>query len=76
VINVSLMSERFGRTPQAVSPAVQKLVELGILSGPYGNYGRQYIADDIFLAVTAPPGRIPLRDEPLRRDTPADPSRL
>lgn len=76
VINVSMMSDRFGRTPQAVSPAIQKLIELGILSGPYGNYGRQYIADDIFLAVTAPPGRVPLRDEPLRRETPADHSKL
>lgn len=55
VITVSLMSDRFGRTPQAVSPAIQKLVDLGILSGPYGTYGRQFIADDIFLAVTAPP---------------------
>jgi len=35
VINVSMMSDRFGRTPQAVSPALQRLVELGILSGPY-----------------------------------------
>ena len=76
VINVSMMSDRFGRTPQAVSPALQRLVELGILSGPYGNYGRQYIADDVFLAVTAPPGRIPSRDAPLRRDTPSNPSAL
>lgn len=68
VINVSMMSNRFGRTPQAVSPAIQKLVELGILSGPYGSYGRQYIADDIFLAVTASSGRVPRPDEPLRRE--------
>lgn len=76
VITISMMSERFGRTPQAVSPAIQKLVELGILSGPYGNYGRQYIADDIFMAVTAPPGRVPRRDDPLRRELPIDPSRI
>lgn len=69
VITVSMMSERFGRTPQAVSPAMQKLVELKILSGPYGTYGRQYIADDIFLAVTAAPGRVPERQEPLRADS-------
>ncbi|MFF2389128.1 Fic family protein [Agromyces sp. NPDC058104] len=76
VINVSMMSERFGRTPQAVSPAILKLVELGILSGPYGTYGRQYIADDIFLAVTAPPGRVPQPDEPLQRELATPPGTI
>lgn len=76
VITVSMMSERFGRTPQAVAPAISKLIDLGILSGPYGNYGRQYIADDIFLAVTAPVGRVPDRDTPLRGEVAASPSAL
>jgi hypothetical protein len=76
VITIAMMSERFGKTPQAVAPAMQKLVDLGILSGPYGSYGRQYIADDVFLAVTAPPGRVPARDDPLQHDTGADPSRI
>ncbi|WP_200811382.1 Fic family protein [Plantibacter flavus] len=76
VITIAMMSERFGKTPQAVAPAMQKLVDLGILSGPYGTYGRQYIADDVFLAVTAPPGRVPARDDPLQHDTGADPSRM
>lgn len=76
VITIAMMSERFGKTPQAVAPAMQKLVDLGSLSGPYGSYGRQYIADDVFHAVTAPPGRVPARDDPLQHDTGADPSRL
>lgn len=76
VITVAMMSERFGKTPQAVSPAIAKLIELGILSGPYGTYGRQYIADDIFLAVTSPVGRVPDRDTPLRSEVPTDPSAL
>ena len=68
VITVSMMCERFGKTPPAVSAAIGKLVELGILSGPFGSYGRQYVADDIFTAVTAPVGRVPDREAPLRRD--------
>jgi Fic family protein len=68
VITVSMMCERFNRTPPAVSAAIQRLVELGILSGPYGSYGRQYIADDIWRAVTAPVGRFPDRDTPLLRE--------
>lgn len=68
VITISMMVDRFNKTPPAVSSAMSKLVELGILSGPFGNYGRQYVADDIFTAVTAPVGRVPDRDAPLRRD--------
>lgn len=70
VITVSMMSGRFGRTPQAVSPAVQKLVELGILSGPYGNYGRQYVANDMFEAVIAAPGRVLPPEAPLHQEEP------
>lgn len=68
IITVSMMSDRFGRTPQAVSPALQKLVGLGILSGPFGTYAREYVAEDIFLAVIAPPGHVPAADAPLVRD--------
>jgi Fic family protein len=65
VITISMMCERFGKTPPAVNSAIQKLVDLRILRGPYGTYGRQYIADDIWRAVTAPVGGVPDRDEPL-----------
>jgi Fic family protein len=69
VITISMMCERFSKTPPAVSAAIQRLVELGVLSGPYGNYGRQYIADDIWRAVTAPVGRVPNSDAPLLRES-------
>ncbi|MFM2720476.1 Fic family protein [Microbacterium mcarthurae (nom. nud.)] len=68
IITVSMMCERFGKTPPAVSQALQKLVEYDILTGPFGTYGRQYIAEDLFVAVTAPVGRVPSRDAPIKRD--------
>lgn len=68
VITVSMMSDRFGKTAPAISQALQKLVEYGILSGPYGTYGRQYLAQDIFVAVTSPVGHVPGRDAPILRD--------
>lgn len=69
VITVPMMCERFGKTPPAVSQALQKLVDYGILVGPFGTYGRQYLAEDMFAAVTAPVGRVPARDAPIRRDS-------
>jgi Fic family protein len=72
VITVSMMSDRYGRTAPAVSSAIQRLVDLGILSGPFGTYGRQYVADDIYDAVTAPVGRVPERDAPLRVELRSD----
>jgi Fic family protein len=65
VITISMMAERFGKTPPAVSSAIQKLVELRILTGPFGTYNRQYIAEDIWRAVTARVGNVPDRDDPL-----------
>lgn len=68
IITVSMMCERFGKTPPAVSQALQKLVEYDILVGPFGTYGRQYLAEDMFAAVTSPVGKVPTRDAPIRRD--------
>jgi Fic family protein len=68
VITVSMMVERFSKTAPAVSAAINRLIELGILSGPFGTYGRQYVASDIFDVVIAPVGRVPERDAPLRRE--------
>lgn len=65
VITISMMCDRFGKTPPAISSAIQKLVDLRILTGPFGNYGRQFIAEDIWRAVTAPVGSVPDRDAPL-----------
>ncbi|PPH24822.1 Fic family protein [Rathayibacter toxicus] len=66
VVTVPMLTRRFDRTAPAVSTAVFKLVELGILSGPYGTYGRQYIAWDMWEAVTAGVGQVADRDAPLR----------
>jgi Fic family protein len=65
VITVSMMTSRFGRTPTATGSAIQKLVELGILTGPFGSYGRQYIAQDIYQAIIAPAGRVPAPSDAL-----------
>lgn len=65
VITVPMMSERFHRTAPAVGAAIRRLLELRILSGPYGTYGRQYVADDLWRVVTAPVGAVPDRDAPL-----------
>ena len=72
VITVSMMVDRCGKTAPAVSAAIQKLVELGILTGPFGTYGRQYLADDIWRVVTARVGHVPDRDAPIRRDNASD----
>lgn len=65
IVTVPMLAQRYSRTPQAIGTAVQTLVELGILSGPYGNYNRRFVAMDMLLALTAPAGNIPTRDEPL-----------
>ena len=65
VITVSMMAARFDRTATAIGSAMQRLVELRILSGPFGSYARQYVAQDIFYAITAPAGHVPAADEPL-----------
>ncbi|MDB5335768.1 MAG: cell filamentation protein Fic [Planctomycetaceae bacterium] len=69
VITISMMCEGFGKTPPAVSAAIQKLVDLKNPTGPFGNYGRQFIAGDIWRAVTAPVGSVPDRDAPLLMET-------
>jgi hypothetical protein len=68
IITVSMMVERFGRTAPATSSAIQRLVELGILTGPFGSYARQYVASDILRAVMSPVGRVPSPSEPLLKD--------
>jgi Fic family protein len=58
VVSIPLLTRRLERTPQAISTAVGRLVELRILSSPVGNYNRQYIATDMWRAVTAPVGSV------------------
>ncbi len=65
VVSVPMLTKRFERTPPAVNSAVTKLVELDILSGPYGTYNRQFIARDVWIAITAPVGSVPDAQAPL-----------
>jgi Fic family protein len=67
VVSVPMLTRRFDRTAPAVSAAVTRLVDLGVLYGPYGTYNRQFIALDMWEAVTLPVGRVPDRDAPIRR---------
>jgi Fic family protein len=65
VITVSMMASRFEKTSPAIASAIQKLIDLGILLGPFGTYGRQYMAQDVWRAITAAPGAVPAHDAPL-----------
>lgn len=65
VITVPMMAARFGKSAPAINTAIQRLVELGILRGPYGTYGRQFIADDVWSTITAPVGAVPPAGAPL-----------
>lgn len=66
IVSVPMLARRFDRTAPAVNAAVTRLIELGVLDGPYGTYKRQFIAVDMLEAVTVPVGRVPDRDAPLR----------
>ena len=65
IVTIPMLARRYSRTPQAISAAVQNLVDLGILAGPYGTYNRRFVSMDMLLALTALSGDIPTRDEPL-----------
>lgn len=69
-VTVPQLSKRFGRTQQAVNTAVMRLVELGVVLGPIGNYNRRFLAQDVWDTLRAPMGRVPEREAPLRRDRP------
>lgn len=56
---VPMLAKRFDRTSSAVTSVLTKLVELNILSGPFGTYNRQYMARDVWIALTAPVGAVP-----------------
>ncbi len=64
-VSVPKLTKRFDRTSPAVTTAVGKLVELNILSGPFGTYNRQYKAHDVWIALTAPVGSVPDVHAPL-----------
>jgi Fic family protein len=53
IVRVPALARRFDKTPQGIELAVKKLVSLGILVGPYGSYGRIYVAHAIHRAITS-----------------------
>ncbi len=60
IVRVPVLARRFGKSAQGVEVAVKKLTSLGILHGPYGSYGRFYVATDIHRAITsATPNVVP-----------------
>jgi len=71
IVTVPMLTRRFDKTAPAVSAAVNRLVQLGILMGPIGTYNRQFVARDVWTAITAPVGSVPDRDAPLTGEMPA-----
>lgn len=53
IVRVPALARRFNKTPQGIDTAVKKLLALGIVEGPYGSYGRYYVAREIYRAITA-----------------------
>ena len=66
IVTVPMLTRMYERTSPAVGAAISKLVEWKILDGPFGTYNRQYIATDVWRAVTAPVGSVLDPDEPLQ----------
>lgn len=52
-VTVPLLAARVGKTQQAVNTAVRRLVELGILRGPFGNYNRMFYAPEVWDIIRA-----------------------
>lgn len=67
-VMIPKLADEFGRSQQAINTAVMKLVSLGVLSGPFGRYNRQFAARDVLEALTAPMGDVPEVDAPLIRE--------
>jgi Fic family protein len=65
VITAPYVTRTTGKTTQAAGLALKRLVGLGILKGPYGSYEKRYIATDIWAALVAPVGHVPVPGDPL-----------
>lgn len=68
LVTIPELSRRYRRTYQAVNTAVLKLVDLGILTGPFGTYNRLFAAQDVIRLLQAPMGMVPEPDAPLSFD--------
>lgn len=53
IVRVPNLARRFGKSPQGVDQAVQKLVKVGVLNGPYGTYRKFYVANEVHRAITS-----------------------
>lgn len=58
IVTVPNLARRFGKTPQGVELAVQKLVALGILDGPRGSYNRHFVAAEVLSALSGRTGSV------------------
>jgi hypothetical protein len=72
VVTIPKLVRKLARTPPAHNTAVGRLADLGVLDGPFGTYNRQWIARDMWIAITAPVGSVPDRDAPLQFELPRD----
>lgn len=54
IITAPELVARTGRSTGAVYGTVKKLVDLGVLHGPFGTYNRFYVADEIWTAISRP----------------------
>lgn len=68
IVTSSRLAKHFGKSAPAINSALEKLVALGILDGPFGTYNRQFIATDIWNVINAPVGRVPSRGASLLRE--------
>lgn len=69
-ITVPRLASVLGKTHPAINTAVMRLVELGILTGPFGSYNRQFVALDVWETLSAPMGRVRDPGDPIRRERP------
>jgi Fic family protein len=54
IVRVPALARRFNKTPQGIDVAIKRLTSLEILVGPIGNYGRYFVAPEIYRAITSP----------------------
>lgn len=70
IVTASMLAKHLAKSAPTINAALDKLVGLGILDGPYGNYSRRFVAPDVWAVVNAPVGKVPPRDAPLLIDVP------
>jgi len=74
-VTVPRLVSTLRKTHPAVNTAVMKLVELGILTGPFGTRNRHFVAQDVWETLSAPMGRVRDPSDPIRRERPVEGAR-